>query len=510
MERIRYFISKSSTTIQKASGGFTLVEILLVIAVVSIVTSVGANTYNDYANAKRISTAADEVANALNVAKSRAISQVKPAACGSAELDGYRLVVCPGGCTGGNYRYQVETYCGGNGVRVGPIYSLPANVTFSSTSQQTVLFRTITGAAESSNDIILNSSGKTRRVSTTKAGVIAMIDPGAPLPTSTPIPGTAPTPTTAPPAPTVNLSANPTTITLGNSSTLSWSSTNAVTCTATDGWSGAKATTGTQSVSPATTTTYSIYCQSSAGVYSSVKSVDITVNPGPTASLTADPNPIVAGGSTTLQWSSTNATGCTASGGWTGAKATSGTQSVSPAATTGYSIYCTSSDGTNSSTQTVTVTVNQPTPTPTIAGTVYMPFSTTGLTSDTAGNVWKNSNFRVLDSGGAIINQVGFYGSAGSGANWEARVSNSAGITDGTLIASGTLGTVAESGFYTQATNFTLAYNAYAVFRVFQSTGTTSYYKASSAPSPFSYNKYNIGSGTLWPTGSYEYRFIYQ
>jgi hypothetical protein len=64
------------------------------------------------------------------------------------------------------------------------------------------------------------------------------------------------------PAPTASISASPTTISSGGSSTLTWSSTNAAACTASNGWSGSKTTSGSQSVSPTSTTTYTITCGS--------------------------------------------------------------------------------------------------------------------------------------------------------------------------------------------------------------------------------------------------------
>jgi hypothetical protein len=76
------------------------------------------------------------------------------------------------------------------------------------------------------------------------------------------------------PGPTVTLSANPTVIGPGDSSTLSWSSTNATSCSA--AWTSSTATSGSQSVSPTAATTYSITC-SGAGGYTS-KSVTIDVD----------------------------------------------------------------------------------------------------------------------------------------------------------------------------------------------------------------------------------------
>ncbi len=65
----------------------------------------------------------------------------------------------------------------------------------------------------------------------------------------------------------------------------------------------------------------------------------------PSLSLAA--GTITVGGSTTLHWSAINATGCTASGGWSGTLATSGTKTVTPSATgvASYSLSCANAVG---------------------------------------------------------------------------------------------------------------------------------------------------------------------
>jgi len=91
--------------------------------------------------------------------------------------------------------------------------------------------------------------------------------------------------TTPPPppavAPSLTFQASSTSITSGNSTTLSWSinssATSPVTCTAGNGWSGSKGTSGSQSVKPTSTTTYTLSCSNSAG--SSSKSVTVNVAP---------------------------------------------------------------------------------------------------------------------------------------------------------------------------------------------------------------------------------------
>jgi len=83
------------------------------------------------------------------------------------------------------------------------------------------------------------------------------------------------------------------------------------------------------------------------------------VNSPPTVTLTAMPTTVVANGLTTLSWTTTNATACTAGGGtFTGTQqAGSGSTSVSVAATTTYTLTCTGPGG--SGAQTVTVTATQ-------------------------------------------------------------------------------------------------------------------------------------------------------
>jgi hypothetical protein len=79
----------------------------------------------------------------------------------------------------------------------------------------------------------------------------------------------------------------------------------------------------------------------------------------PTLSLST--SSIVAGSSATITWSSANATGCTASGGWSGALATSGTQSETPTAagTDTYTLTCANAAG-SSTASSVSLTVTAP------------------------------------------------------------------------------------------------------------------------------------------------------
>jgi hypothetical protein len=81
-------------------------------------------------------------------------------------------------------------------------------------------------------------------------------------------------------AATVSISVNPTTITLGQSATLTWSS-NAGSCTASGAWTGAKPSSGSETVTPTSTgaLSYSLLCAGGGYGESQTLSATLTVNP---------------------------------------------------------------------------------------------------------------------------------------------------------------------------------------------------------------------------------------
>jgi hypothetical protein len=89
-------------------------------------------------------------------------------------------------------------------------------------------------------------------------------------------------PQVAPPAPTLTLAAS--SIASGSSTTITWSSANATGCTASGSWSGALASTGSQTLMPTVTgtDTYSLTCSNAAGA-SPATSVKLTVTAAPSS-----------------------------------------------------------------------------------------------------------------------------------------------------------------------------------------------------------------------------------
>lgn len=180
--------------------------------------------------------------------------------------------------------------------------------------------------------------------------------------------------------PTVDISANPSHITTGNSSVLFWTSSNADNCFATNGWSGTKSTSGSQTVFPTNTTTYTITCHNSSGQASDSVTVSVeTITPS--VDLTGAPIIITRGETAVLVWSSANADTCSASAGWSGSKSRSGSEVVSPFSDTTYSITCTR-DGRTAS-DTITIEVKTGTPIPGIFNVACSVSSPTVTTNNT-------------------------------------------------------------------------------------------------------------------------------
>ncbi len=173
---------------------------------------------------------------------------------------------------------------------------------------------------------------------------------------------------TAPATPTLTLGS--TSVAVGSSTTLAWSSAGATSCTASGAWSGTLAASGSETITPTYVgaETYTLICNNLGG---QTAAVSVTLNATAPAvkpaapTLTLGSSSIPADTTTTIAWSSANATSCTAGGstnaiasGWTGVLAASGQNTVTPITlgTFTYTLYCTNAAG-NSPTTSVNLTV---------------------------------------------------------------------------------------------------------------------------------------------------------
>jgi len=104
-------------------------------------------------------------------------------------------------------------------------------------------------------------------------------------------PSAPPAPPPPPAIPTSMLTASPVSIVLGQSSSLSWSSTNATSCVASGGWSGTKSLVGAQNVSPTSNTAYTLSCSNAGGSVNKSVAISVTTPPPPVAPPAPPPTP---------------------------------------------------------------------------------------------------------------------------------------------------------------------------------------------------------------------------
>jgi hypothetical protein len=151
------------------------------------------------------------------------------------------------------------------------------------------------------------------------------------------------------PVPGLTLSSSASAVPAGGSVTLSWSATDADSCDASGGWSGNRATSGSQSVGPIESeTVFRLSCSGPGGGVSRQVTVSIDDGMGPSITFRAEPRQVATNGSARLIWSVDNATACEASGGWSGSQPLSGEFFTgSLARTTTYSLSCDGAGGGN-------------------------------------------------------------------------------------------------------------------------------------------------------------------
>src|SRR3989344_2032296 len=174
----------------------------------------------------------------------------------------------------------------------------------------------------------------------------------------------------APAVPAVDLKANnsddPITIPSGTSANLSWTTTNAQSCYATNSWSGWKSvpTGSEQTANLVSSQTYVLTCYSTTGasasdvvtvnVVASPVSVDLKING------VDNPAPVQVNTTIYLFWqASNNADTCTASNDWSGPKSTSGNGSTTPTQVRTYTYTITCEDTASGNTGTDTVSIEE-------------------------------------------------------------------------------------------------------------------------------------------------------
>jgi len=156
----------------------------------------------------------------------------------------------------------------------------------------------------------------------------------------------------------VSISANPTSIIVGQSTTISWSSSNAQSVLVSGGTLNSTSLNGSQIVSPYSTTTYNITGWAYGNGASGNDGVIITVYVPPVVNIFLNSSTIILGQSTTLTWTTTGDADTANLSPILGNVPINSNVSISPTSTTTYTISV-SGPGGNDSDQ-ITITVLQP------------------------------------------------------------------------------------------------------------------------------------------------------
>lgn len=127
--------------------------------------------------------------------------------------------------------------------------------------------------------------------------------------------------------PSISLQADPARVLAGEATQVSWYSSGAESCTAGGSWNGTLPLSGTRSLTvPAEGARYTIQCSGRGG--SSDAFAVVTVATAPAIALRAEPEMVESGGTTTVVWNASRASGCEASGAWHGPRAATGSEPI--------------------------------------------------------------------------------------------------------------------------------------------------------------------------------------
>jgi len=181
----------SSVVIDKSSitnkyRGFTLLELIVVFTITAFIGTMGLASLSSYNNSQQVVAATTDLKSLFTIARTRALSQVKPSECPTdlsnatvnSSLLGYEVDFCAGAqlgkptACGSNTDYEVNAKCD-NGVG----YVRVVNKTFSSnltiaTTQRSYFFPVLKTSVNNPGTVTVSGFGKSQTITISSLGVI--------------------------------------------------------------------------------------------------------------------------------------------------------------------------------------------------------------------------------------------------------------------------------------------------------------------------------------------------
>jgi len=177
MKMISFFLKDK----KDEDRGFTFIELLVVFSIIGILSAVGFTSFATYGQSQALNSAANNIVTFINLARSRAESQVKPEDCvnNNLELESYEVRLCGinnnfciSGIKSPSFGYELDVWCGGSSYLVANYSSKLSNslVFDSSTTTTSIVFPVLTGGVMGTGIIVIKGYGQTKTITVNTFG----------------------------------------------------------------------------------------------------------------------------------------------------------------------------------------------------------------------------------------------------------------------------------------------------------------------------------------------------
>lgn len=145
--------------------GFTLIELMVVLSVTAVLGTLGIAGFVIYNQIQVLQSATSDVVTVLNLAKSRAQSQIKPSGC-TGDLSGYNVVIA----TPRTYTLYVRCSLSPD-IKIGQDKLLPASLSFE--LSKSFFFPIQTGGVEEDGQIVILGYGREKTITINSFGGVS-------------------------------------------------------------------------------------------------------------------------------------------------------------------------------------------------------------------------------------------------------------------------------------------------------------------------------------------------